>query len=93
VIGTGAVYVIDGSRICYSSLSERDQEGSMSIYGVTLHVLCDGDRYDLATRQPMPMVEGEKGSHVETPCEGNAAGGKGAAGSTGNGNATRKGRD
>ena len=50
VMGTGAVYVIEGSGITYSSLSERDPQGSMSIHGVNLHVLSRGDGYDFATR-------------------------------------------
>jgi cyanophycinase len=95
VIGTGAVYVIDGSRICYSSLSERDQDGSMSIYGVTLHVLGEGDRYDLSTRQPIPKAEGEERKAAVNPCVGAPASiavPKGAAQSISNGG-TRKGRD
>src|SRR4051812_20145517 len=54
VIGSGAVYVIDGQRISYSSLSEEDQEGSMSICGMMLHVLGADDVYDLTARCPVP---------------------------------------
>jgi cyanophycinase len=54
VMGTGAVYVIEGSHITYSSLSERDPDGSMSIHDLKLHVLGRGDGYDLTTRAPMP---------------------------------------
>jgi cyanophycinase len=54
VMGTGAVYVIEGSHITYSSLSERDPDGSMSIHDLKLHVLGRGDGYDLTARAPMP---------------------------------------
>jgi cyanophycinase len=54
VMGTGAVYVIEGSQISYSSLSERDQQGSMSIHNLRLHVLGKDDSYDLGNRQPIP---------------------------------------
>ncbi|HEX8523166.1 MAG TPA: cyanophycinase [Tepidisphaeraceae bacterium] len=54
VLGSGAVYIIDGQHISYSSLSEEDPQGSMSIHGTQLHVLTAGDRYDLLQRQPLP---------------------------------------
>src|SRR5436305_2345727 len=38
VIGSGAVYAIDGSAIRYSSLSEERPEGIVSIFDVKLHV-------------------------------------------------------
>jgi cyanophycinase len=53
VIGSGAVYVIDGSTISYSSLSEKQPEGVLSIFDVRLHILSAGDQFDLAERQPM----------------------------------------
>lgn len=53
VIGSGAVYVVDGTRISYSSLSERNPEGVVSIDDVTLHVLGQGDRFDLQRRRPL----------------------------------------
>lgn len=52
VLGTGAVHVINGSGINYSSLSEKHVEGIVSIFGVKLHVLAEGDRFDL--RQKLP---------------------------------------
>lgn len=53
VIGSGAVYIVDGSTISYSSLSEEQPEGVLSIYDVRLHVLGDGDHFDLVERQPV----------------------------------------
>lgn len=53
VIGTGAVYVVDGSDISYSSLSEERAEGVLSIFNVKLHVLGSGNRYHLARREPI----------------------------------------
>jgi cyanophycinase len=52
VLGEGAVYVVDGSGITFSSLSEEQAEGVMSIYDVGLHVLGKGDTFDLAERRP-----------------------------------------
>jgi cyanophycinase len=47
VMGTEAVYVVDGSSISFSSLSDRQPEGVLSLYGVQLHVLAAGDKFDL----------------------------------------------
>lgn len=52
VLGSGAVYVVDGADISYSSLSEKRAEGVLSIYGVRLHVLGEGDSFDLESRTP-----------------------------------------
>lgn len=53
VIGSGAVYVVDGTGISYSSLSEQNPEGVVSINDVTLHVLGADDRFDLNQRRPI----------------------------------------
>jgi cyanophycinase len=52
VIGSGAVYVVDGTGVSYSSLSERRPAGVLSIFDVKVHVLGDGDSYDLTRRCP-----------------------------------------
>jgi cyanophycinase len=66
VTGSGAVYVVDGSGISYTSLSEKSPNGALSLYNVKLHVLADGDRYDLRKRQPM-MDDGETIDPRATP--------------------------
>jgi len=53
VIGSGAVYVVDGMGISYSSLSEKRPEGIVTINDVKLHVLGQDDQYDLNARQPL----------------------------------------
>lgn len=53
VIGSGTVYVIDGSTITYSSLSEKHAAGIISIYDVRLHVLATDDCFDLQARRPV----------------------------------------
>src|SRR5215203_1542711 len=59
VIGSGAVYVVDGMDISYSSLSEKQPEGILSIYDVKLHVLGQDDHYDLCARCPVGEHVGE----------------------------------
>lgn len=53
VIGSGAVYVVDGSAISYSSLSEQNAEGVVSIDDVMIHVLAADDCFDLEQRRPL----------------------------------------
>jgi cyanophycinase len=53
VIGSGGVYVVDGTGISYSSLSEAKPVGAPSIFGVKLHILGEGDIYDLVNREPV----------------------------------------
>jgi cyanophycinase len=53
VIGSGGVYVVDGTGISYSSLSEAKPIGSPSIFGVKLHILGEGDIFDLVNREPV----------------------------------------
>jgi cyanophycinase len=52
VIGSGAVYVIDGSNISYSNVSEQHPEEVLSIFDVKLHVLKDGNKFNIINRLP-----------------------------------------
>jgi cyanophycinase len=60
VLGSGATYVVDGSHITYSGLSETQPEGVLAIHNVTLHVLGNDDCFDLNARKPLiPNVNGK----------------------------------
>ena len=52
VIGNGAVYILDGSNISYSNVSEQHPDEILSIFDVKMHVLRRGDRFDLNLRLP-----------------------------------------
>jgi cyanophycinase len=54
VIGAGAVYVLDGSGATYSNIGERDEdEGkTLAVFDVKLHVLSEGNRFNLQERRP-----------------------------------------
>lgn len=52
VIGEGAVYFIDGSNISYSNVSEQNSEELLSIYNVKLHVLKEGNKFNLIRKTP-----------------------------------------
>jgi cyanophycinase len=53
VVGSGAVYVVDGTDISFSSLAERHPEGVVTVHDVRLHVLGEGQAFDLNTRKPV----------------------------------------
>jgi cyanophycinase len=52
VIGSGAVYVVDGVCVTHSNVAEAEPERALSMHDVRLHVLSWGDRFDLSQRRP-----------------------------------------
>lgn len=52
VIGSGAVYILDGSQITYTNVSEQHQDELLSIFNVKMHVLAKGHRFDLVSKAP-----------------------------------------
>ena len=54
VIGSGAVYVVDGADVTYCNVAEADPERALSMHDVRVHVLSDGDGFDLRDRRPTP---------------------------------------
>ncbi len=54
VIGAGAVYIVDGESVSYSNLAEAQPDITLSMHNITVHVLADGDGFDLDERCPRP---------------------------------------
>jgi cyanophycinase len=54
VLGSGAVYVLDGSTVTRSNITEEAHE-TLSVYDVRLHVLSQGDWFNLNERRPSRM--------------------------------------
>lgn len=52
VFGDGGVTVLDGRTITDSNIASEDRDRTMSVFGVTLHLLSQGDRFDLRKRTP-----------------------------------------
>ncbi|MFD1733547.1 cyanophycinase [Deinococcus malanensis] len=52
VLGSGGVYVADGSDITHSNVAEARTGETLSLHGVRLHVLAAGDTFDLQAREP-----------------------------------------
>ncbi len=57
VIGSGAVYVVDGAGVSWSSLSEQNPEGILCVYNLKVHVLANAAVYDLLDRCPRIPAE------------------------------------
>ncbi len=53
VIGSGAVYVVDGSSVTYNNLAEGESDKALSLHNVCVHVLSSGDGFDLARKKPI----------------------------------------
>lgn len=52
VIGSGGVYVVDAEGVTASNVAEAKSERALSMMDVRLHVLADGDGFNLRTRRP-----------------------------------------
>jgi cyanophycinase len=57
VLGEGAVTIVDESEMTYSNRDSRWQDEAMSVFGVKLHVLAEGCRFNVRTRQPIPASD------------------------------------
>ena len=66
VIGEGAIYFIDGNAITYTNVSELYADDILSMHNVKLHILTDGDKFDLVKKLPF---EEEKFSHEDNTKE------------------------
>src|SRR3954447_11737013 len=53
VIGSGAVYVVDGADVSYCNVAEARAECALSMHDVRVHVLSDNDGFDLKQRRPI----------------------------------------
>lgn len=57
VIGSGAVYFIDGRNITYTNVSEQYSDEILSMFNVKLHVLTKGNKFNLLDRTPFEEEE------------------------------------
>ena len=54
VLGAGAIYVVDASKTTYSNIAEEGADRTLSAFGLKIHMMSQGDRFDLLTRTPFP---------------------------------------
>jgi cyanophycinase len=60
VIGRAAVYVVDGDDVTHTNVAEAEADYALSMHNVRLHVLTEGDGFNLKSRQAtagMPQAE------------------------------------
>ncbi|HYF64435.1 MAG TPA: cyanophycinase [Herpetosiphonaceae bacterium] len=57
VIGSGAVYVVDGSTISYSNLAEQHADDIVTIHAARVHILGQGSAFDLSERLPIEPAD------------------------------------
>ena len=74
VVGSGAVYVLDGRNLTYSNIGEEENYHTLSVFRLMTHVLSQGDRFHLASREPQP---GEREEIEETVMSATGANGNG----------------
>ncbi|HYD54763.1 MAG TPA: cyanophycinase [Gemmatimonadaceae bacterium] len=65
VLGGGGVTIIDGSRIAYTNVAEADRRRTLTVIDARVHLLSQGDRFDLSTREasshPAEAIDDELG--------------------------------
>ena len=54
VVGEGGVTIVDPSEVDYTSIDQVSHGEAVSFLNIRLHVLTEGDRYDLGTRTASP---------------------------------------
>jgi cyanophycinase len=64
-IGSGAVYIVDGHDLSYTNISQSSFSRAMSVFGVKLQVLSDGDRFDIHLRHPESAAVSDEDSEAE----------------------------
>jgi cyanophycinase len=65
VLGAGAVYVADAEDVTFTNVAEEEKERALSIFNVRLHVLSQGDRFDLRDRHPSHELAEEVEKRLE----------------------------
>jgi len=53
VIGSGAVYIVDGRQVTQSNLRSARPQSAISAFDIRLHVLSAGDCFDMEARRPV----------------------------------------
>jgi cyanophycinase len=75
VLGRGSAYVIDGSDIIDTNVADETHGRALSVFGIRMHVLTQGDEFDLVHRSPTLQsaaeVDDELGVDTEEGAEGN----------------------
>lgn len=52
VLGSNAVYIVDGHDVTFTNMSESEAERTMSVHDVRVHILAEGESFHLGSRRP-----------------------------------------
>ena len=52
VVGEGGVHMVDGRGVTYTNLTEEERDRTLSVFDAKLHLLSQGDEFDLTERRP-----------------------------------------
>lgn len=66
ILGDNAVYILDGSRITYTNISDASPEKTLSVHDVKLHVLSDSEIFDIKKRKPLTTEQYVAHSLIDT---------------------------
>jgi cyanophycinase len=64
-IGSGAVYIVDAHDLSHTNISQVSFSRAMSVFGVKLHTLSSGDRFDMHSRLPAHAAISAEDSEAE----------------------------
>lgn len=64
VIGAGAVYIIDAHEATGSNVSESDEDATLSFFNVKVHVLSEGDKFDVFRKEPQSRPSPRRSGRV-----------------------------
>jgi cyanophycinase len=73
VLGAGAVYVVDASRVTYSNIGEEESDRTLTSLNLIVHMMSQGDRFDIATRTPHAHPAESMEREDEQPANGKKA--------------------
>ncbi len=76
VAGEGSVTVIDGGAMTYTSLPYSERGDGLSLYGVRVHILSAGARFDLSKREPVVERDDEAPKKKKGKADENEGGGQ-----------------
>lgn len=53
VIGSGAVYIVNGAGVTHSNIADGEKKQALSMFNIDMHVLSRGDSFDLDEKCPI----------------------------------------
>lgn len=65
VAGSGAVYIVDGGDVTHSNIAWARRECALSMFDVRMHILSNGDCFDLARRRPVKPGGSSRGEKCD----------------------------